>query len=96
FFGKRIVNPSEELDEETLTAVAELTGGRYFRARDEQELINIYRILDKLEPVEDEGEIYRPIIELYFYPIALALTLYFITYLGSTIFIYFFRNRMAA
>jgi len=34
FFGSRVVNPSADLDEDTLRTIAERTGGRYFRARD--------------------------------------------------------------
>ena len=33
FFGSRMVNPSADLDEDTLRAIAERTGGAYFRAR---------------------------------------------------------------
>ncbi len=84
-FGQRKVNPSEELDEETLTAIADMTGGRYFRARDEQELKDIYRLLDELEPVEDEGEIYRPVKELYYYPLLIAVVVYLSVYLLSTL-----------
>ncbi len=84
-FGPRKVNPSEELDEETLTAIADMTGGRYFRARDEQELKEIYRLLDELEPVEDEGEIYRPVKELYYWPLIVAFVMYLLVYLISTL-----------
>ncbi len=79
-FGRRKVNPSEELDEETLIAIAEMTAGKYFRARDEQELKQIYTELDKLEPVEEEGEIFRPIKELYYFPLLIGLALYFLVY----------------
>ena len=41
-FGLREINPSADLDEETLTAIAEMTGGRYFRARDTAEFAEIY------------------------------------------------------
>ena len=51
-FGSRRVNPSAELDESTLTAMAESTGGRYFRARSPQELATIYYLLDELEPAQ--------------------------------------------
>ncbi len=78
FYGQRKVNPSEELDEETLMKVAELTGGQYFRARSKDELEKIYTELDKLEPVEDKPEIYRPVTELYFWPALLALLLHFL------------------
>ena len=41
-FGSRIVNPSSDLDEDTLKAIADRTGGRYFRARNTRELEKIY------------------------------------------------------
>ena len=72
-FGTREVNPSQDLDEDTMTAIAEKTGGRYFRARDTEELAKIYRVLDQLEPVEKERLSYRPYVELYHWPLALAL-----------------------
>lgn len=59
-FGSRRVNPSAELDEESLMEIARLTGGQYFRARNPQELANIYQLMDELEPVEQEAAIYRP------------------------------------
>lgn len=75
FFGNRKVNPSRDLDETTLTAIAEKTGGQYFRARNTQELENIYQLLDKLEPVEKDKHYFRPMTELYAWPLALALFL---------------------
>ncbi len=38
------------LDEEGLTAIAEATGGRYFRATDTRSLVDIYATIDELEP----------------------------------------------
>lgn len=64
-----------ELDEETLKAVSQATGGRYFRARNQQELENIYREIDKLEPAELDAEEYRPLKELFIWPLSLALLL---------------------
>ena len=78
FFGNRKVNPSQDLDEKTLKAIADKTGGRYFRARNTQELDKIYRILDELEPVEKDKQYFRPKTELYFWPLAAALLLAFI------------------
>lgn len=74
-FGTTTFNPSAELDEDTLKQVAKLTGGQYFRARSSEELAKIYDLLDQLEPVEDKPEIYRPITELYYWGLLLALTL---------------------
>lgn len=75
FFGTRKVNPSKDLDEKTLTTIADKTGGRYFRARNTEELEKIYQLLDELEPVEKDKQYFRPRSELYFYPLAFALLL---------------------
>lgn len=75
FFGSRRVNPSRDLDEKTLTAIAEKTGGRYFRARNTDELKQIYQLLDELEPVEKDKQFFRPRKELFFWPLAVALFL---------------------
>ena len=75
FFGSRKVNPSRDLDEKTLIAIAEKTGGRYFRARNTKELNQIYQLLDELEPVEKEKQYFRPKTELYHWPLAIAFIL---------------------
>ncbi|MGX5202134.1 vWA domain-containing protein [Aliikangiella sp. IMCC44632] len=85
FLGTTKFNPSAELDEETLTLVAQHTGGQYFRARSTQELAQIYQILDQLEPVEDQPEVYRPIQELYFIPAGIGLGLFLFPYLITLI-----------
>jgi Ca-activated chloride channel family protein len=74
-FGLRQINPSADLDEETLTAIAEMTGGRYFRARDTAEFAQIYSILDALEPAESDQRGFRPVTELFFWPLAAAVAL---------------------
>ncbi len=73
FFGSRKVDPSIDLDEKTLTAIAEKTGGKYFRARSTDELEHIYHLLDKLEPIEQDKLYFRPKIELYYWPLSLSL-----------------------
>lgn len=74
-FGTRRVNPSADLDEKTLQAIADTTGGRYFRARNTEELEQIYLILDQLEPVEKDKQFFRPRSELYVWPLALSMAL---------------------
>ncbi len=74
-FGTQRRNPSAELDEKTLRAVAAATGGRYFRARDTAELEQIYRLLDEFEPVEQDPDIFRPVTALFHWPLSLALAL---------------------
>ena len=65
FFGNRTVNPSADLDEETLRSISESTGGLYFRAKNTDQLRQIYLNLDQLEPIAQEAEIFRPKTELY-------------------------------
>lgn len=72
-FGVRRVNPTADLDEQTLRAIAEKTGGRYFRARDTGELMVIYQLLDELEPTVRDEDVFRPIQELYPWPLGAAL-----------------------
>lgn len=74
-FGLRQINPSADLDEETLTAIAEMTGGRYFRARDTTEFAEIYQIIDSLEPAESDERGFRPVTELFYWPLGGALAL---------------------
>jgi Ca-activated chloride channel family protein len=69
------VNPSADLDEDTLRAIAERTGGAYFRARDAEALAEIYRRLDELVPVASDEETVRPVDELFHWPLAAALLL---------------------
>lgn len=77
FFGTRRVNPSSELDEEGLTNIAEQTGGQYFRARDSKGMAEIYKLLDKLEPIEQETQQMRPLSALFYWPLAIAAVLSF-------------------
>nr|WP_320126271.1 VWA domain-containing protein [uncultured Shewanella sp.] len=72
-FGRERVNPSMDLDEKQLTHIADVTHGRYFRARNSQELDQIYQEIDKLEPVSRDQLSYRPQADLFYWPLALAL-----------------------
>jgi Ca-activated chloride channel family protein len=72
-FGTQTMNPSADLDEDTLTTVAGRTGGRYFRARNRGELEAIYATLDELEPVPAPDETFRPVRQLFHLPLAVAL-----------------------
>jgi Ca-activated chloride channel family protein len=77
-FGPRTINPSADLDEDTLTSIAVNTGGQYFRARDREELEGIYDILDELEPVDQEAETFRPTSSLFYFPLGLAMAFSFL------------------
>jgi len=75
FGGRRSINPAIDLDERTLTAIAEMTGGRYFRAKDTAGLQDIYRLVDELEPVDEAEAGFRPVKSLFFLPLAGAFAL---------------------
>jgi len=74
-FGKRVTNPSADLDEATLTSIAQMTGGQFFRARDPEELKAIYAELNRLEPLEQDAETIRPVATLFHWPLGIALAL---------------------
>lgn len=57
-FGKRYMRVKVDVDDATLTRIAELTGGRYFRATDYESLRKIYREIDALEKTKVEVETY--------------------------------------
>jgi Ca-activated chloride channel family protein len=82
FFGVFTVNPSQDMDEKTLTAIARTTGGRYFRAHNTAELAEIYGVLDQLEPVEVEQQSFRPTRALFYWPLALAFILALLLFSG--------------
>ena len=75
FLGKEKVDPSSDLDEATLKTIAAQTGGQYFRARDASSLAAIYAELDKLEPVEQAQQQFRPQTDLFHWPLTIALLL---------------------
>ena len=74
-FGFQIPRGGEQIDEDTLRAIAGETGGMFFRARDTAELAGIYAEIDRLEPVELPGVAVRPRLERYHWPLVLAFAL---------------------
>lgn len=82
-FGRTTVNPSADLDEQTLIKIARTTGGQYFRARDPQELASIYEQLNKLEPIEQDAETIRPVATLFHWPLGAAFSLSLIIFAAN-------------
>ena len=74
-FGFSLPTGGDEVDEAGLQKIAELTGGRFFRARDTESLAGIYAEIDALEPVKRQGQAVRPKIERYPWPLGAALTI---------------------
>lgn len=73
--GSRVVDTAKDLDTDTLTQIAEMTGGKYFRARDKSELEEIYNTINQLQPIANDTISWRPQSEWFIYPLALALFL---------------------
>ena len=60
------------IDEETLEAVADATGGKYFRATNTDSLRRIYTEIDDLEKTTTEQRRYRSYRDLAVQPLALG------------------------
>jgi Ca-activated chloride channel family protein len=69
-FGPRRISAGTDLDEKTLASIAQRTGGLYFRARDTDALVKVYRRIDALEPSEGEAATVRPTRALFYWPLA--------------------------
>jgi len=69
--GVQYVQIPVDVDETTLTKIADATGGKYFRATDNQTLENIYKQIDKLEKAKIDVTEYHKKTEL-FLPFALV------------------------
>lgn len=73
------INSSSDLDEKTLQDIANMTGGRYFRATNPKALQDIYYRINELEPVSQDLATLRPQKEYYPWPLAVALLLFFVS-----------------
>ena len=78
-------SPSRDLDEATLKAIADKTGGEYFRARDPEQLAKIYQAINKLQPIKNAEKTWRPQQEWFNYPLTFALFI--------SLFIYLLRRK---
>lgn len=74
-YGFSRIPASADLDEPALIEIAQKTGGKYFRARTEADLVNISKELDKLEPVNQQMDQTRYIQEYYIWPLSFATLL---------------------
>lgn len=75
--GGLLLNTSNDLDENTLTEIARITHGKYFRATDPKSLQNVYDTINKLETHPEQRESLRQMHELYPWFLGLALIMYF-------------------
>lgn len=75
FFISRKVNTAKDLDEKSLTQIAKITGGQYFRARNQDDLNGIYNTINELEPISRVSQTWRPQTEWFNFPLSIALFL---------------------
>jgi Ca-activated chloride channel family protein len=66
-FGPKLVYQRVDLDEETLKKVAQIGGGKYFRAADSDKLAEIYDVIDRAEKTEVKVKEFFHFRELYPY-----------------------------
>lgn len=76
-FGKQYRRMKVEIDEDLLRRIADITGGKYFRATDSEKLRQIYREIGELEKTKIEVKEFTKYSELFvdYAGIALALLL---------------------
>jgi Ca-activated chloride channel family protein len=86
-FGQQITYQESILDEETLQQVADITGGRYYRAEDTAGLKAIYDEINSLEKSQVEIQVYNQYYELFGWLLIPALIIFVMELaLRSTVF----------
>ena len=78
FFFTYNLNPSEDLDEALLKQMAQETGGKYFRVKTTSDLQQMYDMLNKIEPIQIDGQVIRPQKELFWIPLCLSMIFFFL------------------
>jgi len=71
-FGRELRPTRVNIDEQTLTEMADRTGGRYFRATDTSSLQKIYETIDELEKTETEQRRYLQYVDYAVEPMQLG------------------------
>lgn len=84
-FGERRIDPSAEMDEAFLQQIATATGGHYFRAHNEDEMRQIYALIDELEPIADDSQHLRPRYSLAHWPLGAGAALVVLMLVGRLV-----------
>ncbi len=80
-FGTQIQQVKVEIDEKLLTQMANMTGGKYFRANNNKKLDEVYQEIDKLERSKIEVTEFRRLHEEFYPLVAWALALLLLEFL---------------
>ncbi len=88
-FGRKFYQTVQiEIDEDSLTKIADMTQGKYFRATDTESLRNIYKEIDRLEKTKIEQSGYKQYEELFWIFLVAALSVLLIEIiLSNTVFL---------
>jgi Ca-activated chloride channel family protein len=81
-FGTQYQNMPVEIDEAILKDIAQTTGGRYFRATDNDKLVQVYGEIDKLEKSKIDVKQFTRKDEKYLIPAIIAFCLLIIEMLA--------------
>ncbi|MEW6088203.1 MAG: VWA domain-containing protein [bacterium] len=88
FFGKKYVTVPNDLDENILKQIADMTGGLYFRADSENKLHEIYNQIDSMEKTVIKRKEYKRYNELFrYFLISAFVILTCELIIGQTVFI---------
>lgn len=82
-FGKRYQNVQVDIDEPMLTSIANMTGGKYYRATDSKSLQAVYDEINLLEKTKVDELIYTDYEELYAYFLWPGIALFALSFLLS-------------
>ncbi len=77
-FGTQYQNMEVKIDEASLSAISEMTGGRYFRATNNEKLREIYQEIDQLEKTIIQEKQYTQKDELFFWFLFIGIALYIV------------------
>ena len=66
----------EAIDKDTLSRMADVTGGQAFEALDREQLDEVFQLLDTLEPSVFESVTFRPQLDLHWLPLTLIVFIY--------------------
>lgn len=75
-YGFSTTSIETKIDEESLTKIADMTGGKFFRAKDEKMLQKVFEEIDKLEKTALDVESYTRVEEAYMPWVLAALCCY--------------------
>ena len=85
-FGTQYRNVEVQIDDDLLTNIAQMTGGKYFRATNNKGLNEIYSEIDTLEKTKVDLAVFSKKNEEYHKLILLAMALFLMELFGRYIF----------